>query len=134
MGSGATPPETAGVSPPGAEELHTDLGNARRLVARHGDGLRYVPQWKAWLVWDGARWVRDECELVAAMAKETIRALYRDASTAPGRSSQELARHALRSENLGRLAAMTRLAQSEPGVPVGPDALDADPWLLSAPN
>src|SRR5436305_2058787 len=31
----------------------TDLGNARRLVARHGREIRYCPSWNSWLVWDG---------------------------------------------------------------------------------
>ena len=39
----------------------TDLGNAERLLARHGDDLRYVPPWRSWLAWDGRTWRRD-CE------------------------------------------------------------------------
>ena len=38
----------------------TDLGNARRLVHRHGRNLRYCWLWRKWLVWDGKRWVKDD--------------------------------------------------------------------------
>jgi hypothetical protein len=38
----------------------TDLGNARRLVAAHRQDLQYEHAWGSWLVWDGARWSRDE--------------------------------------------------------------------------
>jgi len=38
------------------EARNTDLGNAERLAARHGDKLRYCHQWGAWLTWDGSRW------------------------------------------------------------------------------
>jgi phage/plasmid-associated DNA primase len=49
-------PEPSG---PGGSEPMTELGYARRLVAAHGDRLRYVPAWRRWLVWDGARWAHD---------------------------------------------------------------------------
>src|SRR5207248_525205 len=39
------------------DRMHlTDSGNARRLVSRHGDNLRYCFKWGAWLVWNGKRW------------------------------------------------------------------------------
>lgn len=38
----------------------TDLANAKRLVAAHGKNLRYVPEWRGWVAWDGRRWVQDE--------------------------------------------------------------------------
>jgi hypothetical protein len=44
----------------------TDLGNAERLIDRKGDDLHYIFPWKKWLVWDGTRWVQDDCGLVYA--------------------------------------------------------------------
>jgi putative DNA primase/helicase len=117
-----------------ALEPHTDRGNARRLVAQHGEDLRYVPQWRAWLVWDGVCWRRDEAQRLMALAKATIRTLYIEASAAPDRVSQDLAKHGARSESAARLGAMVSLAQSEPGIPVTPDQLDRDPWKLTVPN
>ena len=38
----------------------TDLGNARRLIAAHGNDIRFCHQWSAWLIWDGTRWHLDE--------------------------------------------------------------------------
>ncbi|KAH0533500.1 hypothetical protein FGG08_007703, partial [Glutinoglossum americanum] len=48
----------------------TDLGNAERLVARHGANLRYTAAW-GWLVWDGRRWEVDGNGEVYRLAKET---------------------------------------------------------------
>ena len=31
------------------QEPYTDLGNAKRFIRQHGQGLRYVPLWKKWL-------------------------------------------------------------------------------------
>lgn len=44
-----------------AAEWQTDLGNARRLVARHGRDLRFCRE-IGWLAWDGRRFRRDEAE------------------------------------------------------------------------
>jgi len=38
------------------DEPKTDVGNAHRLVARHGQDLRYVSRWRTWFVWGGQRW------------------------------------------------------------------------------
>jgi putative DNA primase/helicase len=40
----------------------------------------------------------------------------------------------LESESSARINAMIDLARSEPGIPVRPDQLDANPWLLNCPN
>ena len=37
----------------------TDLGNSQRLVKRYQDRYRYCRPFKAWLRWDGSRWMRD---------------------------------------------------------------------------
>ena len=47
-----------GTSQPAGGYNLTDLGNARRLVHRHGRNLRYCWLWRKWLVWDGKRWVK----------------------------------------------------------------------------
>ena len=45
---------------PAAAEQWTELGNARRLVRRHGEDVRYVHPLKAWFIWDGVFWRRDD--------------------------------------------------------------------------
>jgi putative DNA primase/helicase len=46
----------------------------------------------------------------------------------------ELLRHAIRSQSEPRLKALVNLARVEPGVTIGADRLDADPWLLGVKN
>ena len=55
--------------PAGRYEL-TELGNARRLVDSHGEGIRYCPTWGKWLVWDGQRWTPDDTGEVERRAKQ----------------------------------------------------------------
>jgi putative DNA primase/helicase len=113
----------------------TDTGNAERLVRRHGHEIRYCAPRKRWLVWDGKRWAWDQLGMVDQLAKATVRAIYGEASRARSDEARAaVAKHAVRSEERGRRMAMVALAQSEQGVPVLPEALDADPWLLNVAN
>ena len=34
----------------------TDLGNAERLIKRHGEGIHFVPERGKWFVWNGIHW------------------------------------------------------------------------------
>jgi len=111
----------------------TDLGNAERFVAQHGEDVRYCFPWRKWVVRTGARWERDEAGRVHRLAKGRVRGIYREASDADDEARRKaLAKHAAASESETRIRAMIELAKSE--VPVSPDDLDADPWLLNVLN
>ena len=114
----------------------TDLGNAERLIARHGLNLRYAHAWKSWLLWDGMRWQRDATGGVMRLAAETIRELTNVASAErspdmPSARRTALVKHAERSESRQRLEACLALAQNLPDVGILPDALDRDWWSLN---
>lgn len=113
----------------------TDLGNAERLVARHGDDLHFVHAWDTWLVWDGSRWPIDDTGEIERRAKATVRGMYAEAEAISDQGERgALAAHAIRSESEGRIKALIALAESEPTIPVAPAALDADPWLFNCAN
>src|SRR5215204_997999 len=110
----------------------TDLGNTQRLVARHGDDLRYCHPWGKWLVWDGRRWAVDATGEVERRAVETVASIYTEAANADDKDERKaIARHAERSEARRAIDAMIALARSRPGVPIMPDDLDAYPWALN---
>jgi putative DNA primase/helicase len=70
---------------------------------------------------------------VHRLAKETVRGIYREAADAEDEGRRkELAKHATRSEAEARIRATLELAKSE--LPISPDELDADPWLLNCKN
>jgi P4 family phage/plasmid primase-like protien len=122
-------------SPGIKRENLTDLGNARRLVAKYGQELRYCHPWKRWLVWDGKRWAEDNTGATMRRAKATVREIYAEASTVADEDHRKaIAKHAMRSEGAQRLKAMMTLAESELGVPVLPRMLDRDPWQLNVQN
>ena len=113
----------------------TDLGNALRLVQRHGGDLRYCYPQSKWYVWDRSRWARDDTGEVHRYAKDTVRTIYAEAAEADDADTRKkLSSHAMKSEAEPKIAAMISLARSEPGIPVLPKQLDADPWLLNVQN
>jgi len=118
-------------APKDAEHL-TDLGNARRFAGQHGENLRYCAPRGKWLVWTAVRWEEDRTGIVLRLARETVASIYIEAAHAS--DHKPLATHAMKSESEARLKAMVSLAESEPDVPILPEQLDADPWILNVLN
>ena len=113
----------------------TDLGNAERLVRRHGENIRYSEECKRWLIWNGKVWEWDYGAKIMALAKETARNILREAADEKDDDQRkELIKHAVRSESEARLTAMVNLAQSEPGIPVRGEELNSNPWLFNCLN
>jgi len=117
-----------------ARDFHlTDLGNARRLVARHGDDIWYVPAWNSWAMWDGCRWKKDDMLEVENRAKETVQSLYGEAAKlADEEERKKAAKFALASESAYKIRAMLQLARSE--VPARSEDFDQDHDLLNFTN
>ena len=73
----------------------TDVGNAERLVARHGHELRSIAN--EWYVWETNRWVRDATGAAMRMTIETVRNIPREPVEAS--AIADLLSHALKSES-----------------------------------
>src|SRR5262249_42137151 len=117
------------------KEPMTELGYARRLVHVYGDRLRYCPEWRWWLVWDGKRWGRDVTGQSARWMKSIARRITADALAIAGDAERRAAlRNAKRAESAGGIAGALTLAGTEIEVVVTPDDLDADPFLLNCRN
>lgn len=113
-------------------EPQTDLGNARRMVASFGDRLRFVPAWRKWLVWDGARWARDQTGEHARSAKAIARQLTESARAVRDKEVRlELLSAARRAESAPGIRGMIELAGTEMGIALAPAELDTYPDLLN---
>ncbi len=113
----------------------TELGVARRLVTRFGGHVRYSPELRTFLVWDGVRYAEDITGEVMRMAKATVDELNTEARTDPDQTRRrDLVAAWLRHQTASHLRAIVELAQTEPGVPVTVDKLDADLWSLNVAN
>jgi putative DNA primase/helicase len=112
----------------------TEQGNAERLVAAHGDDIRYVPG-LGWHVWDGRRFTRDRSGGVLRLAKADARAMWREAAFAEEHDERkQRVAWAAKSESDRTLRNTVRLAETERAVVALPERLDADPWTLNVAN
>ena len=113
----------------------TDIGNAQRLVHLFGEDLRYCTAWGRWLVWDGKRWRVDDTAAVWRFAKETAVSIYGEAKRAGDEDRRmELAKWAMRSEQMNRIDALIKLAATDENIVISPDSLDSDHFLLNVNN
>lgn len=126
----------------------TDLGNAERLVHRHGADMAWVPAWEAWAVWTGRVWDSSPAAgaQVAQWANSVPRLMYEDgrkaakAARAAGadkesdavKAAGKLMSWARSSESGGHLSTMVRLARDLRGVPA--EHFDGDPDVLAVAN
>jgi len=100
-------------------ERFTDLGNARRFVARYRDRARYCERWAKWFVWDGMRWKEDETLEVFELATRLIRSLYALARRISDADERKVfLNHLVKSESWRSISAMLNLAKSDPSVAI----------------
>lgn len=134
----------------------SDMGNAQRLIQRHGIDLKYCTEWKEWLIWDGTVWTKDESFEIDRRAVETIRAFHDEAKKAYEKLKKDLLQKnggelsgpqkeelkaaqkriafARQSENDNRLKAMLHRAKGVAGVPVSIKQLDTDKYKINLLN
>jgi putative DNA primase/helicase len=112
----------------------TDYGNAQRLVRRHGANLRHCYDFGQWLGWTGTHWSFDPA-VAEQLAKDTVLAIYSEVGELADAKERELLhRHAVVSEAASRIGSMLALARSEPNIPIRPNDLDRDVWMLNCAN
>ncbi len=115
-------------------DLLTPIGNAKRLVARHGETFRYIPELRDYFVWDGRRWKPGSHEEMMRLAKDTVLTEYHEAEQGAGGIDSKAAKWAVASMTEHRLQEAINLAGSEPDVDVAITKFDADPYLLNVLN
>jgi len=122
--------------PVGRLENFTDLGNARRFIARYGLDVKGVATLrKPWLIWEGPRWTTDSTGEIERMAKETVRALWPEAEQVDDEVLRGQAlKHAMVSEGAARIRALLELAATEPEISLTEDQLDANNELFNVEN
>lgn len=143
---------------------YSDVYNARRLVHEHGNDLHYCYLWGKWLTWTGTHWETDDAGESMRRAKATSVAMVQDArqwlervaakleqaalaftdvfddnpamraAKKEQKAAQQFFAHAASSLQDRRLKAMLAQAQSEPAIPILPQDLDANHWLLNCTN
>jgi putative DNA primase/helicase len=107
-----------------------DTGNAKRFLAVHFGFVRYSPERKEWLVWNGRYWKFSNL-LAYQLAAQAMMLFTQQAGES---YDKELLRFATSSQNARRLSALLEVARSFPGIAMELRELDADPYLFNCPN
>jgi putative DNA primase/helicase len=105
--------------------MFSDDALALRFADQHVDDLRYVAEWSKWLRWDGARWQFDR--VLAAFDRARVICRTAAAQCNKPKLAKELA-------SAKTIAAVERVARSDPRLAATVDQWDADPWLLNTPD
>lgn len=114
--------------------LQSDLGNADRLVAEHGDDTRYITG-LGWAVWDGARWKPDADGEVRRRSAASARRLYEAIPNLDYNGDKtRLARFALLSTQDNAIEATMRSARAARALRVPNEAVDHVPGRLNVLN
>jgi putative DNA primase/helicase len=101
----------------------SDDALAHEFVEQYASELRYVKELNRWFRWDGARWCEDKTDSAAHLARLTCR---------KAAATREEGGHRLASART--IAAVERLAKTDPRITATQDQFDADPWLLNTPG
>jgi putative DNA primase/helicase len=106
-----------------------DYGNGQRLIAVHGQDVRYCPPFKKWLIWDGRRWKLDEANEIRERIHKVMLDFFAQSIKSDDKALIRFASQCLNSHHLS-----AALREAEPYLAVLPEALDTHPWYLNFLN
>lgn len=101
---------------------------AYRFANRYRHRLMYV-NGLGWRVWDGKRWAADQKGATTTAVLDVLRAALADSIT-----DHDLRIDVRKSESANGIDGVLRIASALPGIRVGVDELDADPYLINCAN
>ncbi len=112
----------------------SDVGNANRLINKHGANTRYIYEHKQWIYWNDGRWEFDNNGEIFRRATDTILDMYTEVAETDPDKRESLSKFALRSENKGGLDNMIAVASKAKEVVMSQSDLDKDNYLLGVEN
>jgi len=113
----------------------SDDGNAQRLMDRHGDIIRYLPEEETWLVWDERRWRRDDGHRIENLTAQALRDIHHEAGDCADEAQRKrLASWAITSGAAARRTGAIMCARSEPELVVHKRDLDKNAFQLNVLN
>lgn len=119
-------------------EGRTEDAFSRRVQRHFGHRLRYVPEWKKFLVYNGQFWEVDHGQNVDSMIRTESRQLFIEAGAQTDEMDsaewRDLIKHSKAMNSARGVAAVRALLPSEPGMSIGVNELDRPPAALNVSN
>lgn len=111
----------------------TELGNAERFADQYRDNVRYVAQWKKWIVYNGKRWEPASAGNIRQLVHKVVKSLFIEASEAATEDERtQLSKWAITSQKSSSISATLKEASAL--LEIGADELDTNGWLLNVNN
>lgn len=113
--------------------IDTDKCNAKRLIARHGQDLRYLKDEKEWRVWSGKVW--QEGELAALRkASQTASSIREELEGLDEDLRKRIEKWAVKSEQIRGIKAMVEAASIEESIEAMSSQFDRIPHIINVEN
>lgn len=114
------------------DDALSDIGNANRLIALHGDDFRWCSREKVWYVWDGKKWNEDGEVRLIKFTEDVVTQLLKEAMEEKDPDKRaKLAKHAIASQ--GAHAAQNMMYRAKKHS-INVDEFDQDRHLLNCNN
>lgn len=110
---------------------YTDLWGGRLFYNIHGSDLHWCDPLGGWLIWDGARWLRDDILKIESLAEQVIRHMHDQANS---QNDKKLKAFAIRREGDSQFRSMISRLRSLEGIPLRSSDFDHDLHLLNLSN
>ncbi len=113
----------------------TEAGNALRFIRDHGENVLYCNPQKAWYLWNGKYWQRDDTNRVVELMKQTIGGIFTEAIREQDPDEKKaLFKFAFESEKARAIHNALTLASTVQSIVVLPNDLDDDPNVFCCAN
>jgi putative DNA primase/helicase len=100
-------------------QLFTDTGNAERFILMHRESVRYCHPFKAWFIFDGRIWARDDRDQIRLLGKQTMIEFLKQAAEAGNETAEKFARASLDSKRINNL-----LREAQADLAITPSDMD----------
>lgn len=108
----------------------TEMGNCHRVVASHGDDIRFVPEMRAWLVWSGENWLWDtDAARVRGLIGTLKASIYADGADRFD-DAEHFLKWARKSQEAKTIRNVQVLLEDVPELRIPVAAIDGDPFLV----
>lgn len=112
-----------------------DYGNGQRLVDTFGASIRYCNEWKYWMIYNGNRWIPDDCGALERLAKRVIEQIREEAFREEDERKQKALMSAVtKSGGIRGIKGMIEAAASEKPVRIKSNTFDQNKYLLNCKN